>query len=76
MTHAQTENRCPSTDNDQAARAMAAGKPDLPGTKWRRALAALAEAPLRLHRYRNLHSEVVEDAIRAYDCRFRCGDDS
>jgi len=76
MAHAQAQDRCPSTDNVQAATAMAAGRQDLPGTKWRKALAALAEAPLRLHRYRNLHTEVVEDALRAYDCRFRCGDDS
>ena len=41
----------------------------LPGTRWRAALAALTEAPLRLHRFRHMHAEAVEDAIRAYDFR-------
>ena len=41
----------------------------LPGTRWRSALAALVDAPMRLHRFRHVHAEAVEDAIRAYDCR-------
>ena len=45
-----------------------------PGTRWRAALGALVSAPLRLHRYRHFHAEVVEDAIRAYDCYRPCGD--
>ena len=36
--------------------------------RWRSALDALTGAPLRLHRYRHLHAEVIEDALRAYDC--------
>jgi len=76
MAHAQTQICCPSTANERAAGTFTAGGQELPGTKWRRALAALAEAPLRLHRYRNLHTEVVEDAIRAYECRLRRGDGS
>ena len=38
------------------------------GPRWRTAFDALIGAPLRLHRYRYLHSEVVEDALRAFDC--------
>ena len=45
--------------------------PALSGRKWRSAISTLALAPLRLHRYRNFHTEVVEDAIRAFDGR-RC----
>ena len=36
--------------------------------RWRSALDALIGAPGRLHRYRNLHAEVIEDALRAFDC--------
>jgi hypothetical protein len=36
--------------------------------RWRSALDALIGAPGRLHRYRHLHAEVIEDALRAYDC--------
>jgi hypothetical protein len=35
---------------------------------WRGVLDALIGAPLRLHRYRHLHAEVIEDALRAFDC--------
>ena len=35
---------------------------------WRSVLDALIGAPGRLHRYRNLHAEVIEDALRAFDC--------
>jgi hypothetical protein len=37
-------------------------------TRWNAVLDALIGAPLRLHRYRHLHAEVIEDALRAYDC--------
>jgi hypothetical protein len=68
MTHANSNIRCTSPE--------CAGNTDTenhdthtpPGAKWRSALRALATAPLRLHKYRNFHSEVVEDALRAYDC--------
>jgi hypothetical protein len=36
--------------------------------RWRAALDALIGAPLRLHRYRHLHAEVIEDALRGFDC--------
>lgn len=36
--------------------------------RWRAALDALIGAPVRLHRYRHLHAEVIEDALRAFDC--------
>jgi hypothetical protein len=36
--------------------------------RWRSALDALVGAPLRLHRHRHLHAEVIEDALRAFDC--------
>jgi hypothetical protein len=35
---------------------------------WRAALAALIAAPMRLHRYRHMHAEVIEDALRGFDC--------
>ena len=41
--------------------------------RWRSALDALTGAPRRLHRYRHLHAEVIEDALRAYDCGPRRG---
>jgi hypothetical protein len=44
--------------------------------RWRSALDALVGAPLRLHRYRHLHAEVIEDALRAYDCGPRRGSSS
>ena len=42
-------------------------------TGWRAALDALIGAPVRLHRYRPLHAEVIEDALRAFDCSPKCG---
>ena len=36
--------------------------------RWRSALDAVIGAPLRLHRYRHLHAEVIEDALRGFDC--------
>ena len=43
---------------------------------WRGMLDALIGAPLRLHRYRHLHAEVIEDALRAFDCGPQRGDRS
>jgi len=42
--------------------------------RWRSALDALIGAPVRLHRYRHLHAEVIDDALRAFDCGPRRGD--
>ena len=42
--------------------------PESTAPRWRAALDALIGAPLRLHRYRHLHAEVIEDALRAFDC--------
>jgi len=36
--------------------------------RWRAALDALIGAPMRLHRYRHMHAEVIEDALRGFDC--------
>ena len=44
--------------------------------RWRAALDALIAAPVRLHRYRHLHAEVIEDALRAFDCGPEHGDRS
>lgn len=41
--------------------------------RWRAALDTLLGAPLRLHRYRHLHAEVIEDALRGFDCSPRRG---
>ena len=46
---------------------------DAAAPRWRSALDALMGAPLRLHRYRHLHAEVIEDALRAFDCGPRRG---
>lgn len=44
--------------------------------RWRAALDALIGPPVRLHRYRHLHAEVIEDALRAFDCGPKRGDKS
>ena len=44
--------------------------------RWRATLDALIGAPVRLHRYRHLHAEVIEDALRAFDCGPQRGDRS
>ena len=36
--------------------------------RWRAALDALIGAPMRLHRNRNLHAEVIEDELRSFEC--------
>ena len=41
---------------------------DTAAPRWRAALDALIGAPMRLHRYRHLHAEVIEDALRGFDC--------
>ena len=41
--------------------------------RWRSALDAMIGAPVRLHRYRHLHAEVIEDALRAFDGGARRG---
>ena len=46
---------------------------DVAAPRWRSALDALIGAPVRLHRYRHLHAEVIEDALRAFDCGPRRG---
>jgi hypothetical protein len=71
MTHDDRKLRSTSPDRAIATDRSDRGLLTLPGTKWRSVLGALAAAPLRLHRYRNFHTEVIEDAIRAYD-RGRC----
>ena len=71
MTYANRKYHRASPDAAGKADRNDRGLLTLPGTKWRSALGALAAAPLRLHRYRNFHTEVVEDALRAYDHR-RC----
>jgi hypothetical protein len=67
MTHAHTDTRCASHDCERANDHT--GRAPLLGTRWRSAFAGLVSAPMRLHRYRNFHAEVVEDALRAFDCR-------
>jgi hypothetical protein len=69
MTHAHSDIRCASLDCERANQDAGHTPNKLPGTKWRSALAALVSAPVRLHRYRNFHAEVIEDALRAFDCR-------
>jgi len=69
MTHAHADNRCTSLDCERTYDGTHHARTQPPGTKWRSALAALVSAPVRLHRYRNFHAEVVDDALRAFDCR-------
>ena len=76
MKYAHPDSACPSLDCGRAAKDGSFGSQDMPGTRWRSALAAVVGAPVRLHRFRNLHTEVLEDAIRAYDCSRPCGKDS
>ena len=71
MTHAESKIRSASPGCAATAKSSNQVQRTLPGKKWRAALRAVAAAPVRLHRYRNFHTEVIEDAIRAYDCR-RC----
>ncbi len=58
---------CGSIDRAEAERSTGRSTSGAPG-RWRGALDAIVGAPVRLHRYRHLHAEVIEDALRAYDC--------
>ncbi len=69
MRDRHTDTSCAAAACGHAMQSLSNPSQNLPGTKWRAALAALVAAPVRLHRYRNLHTEVLEDAIRAFDCR-------
>jgi hypothetical protein len=75
MKHELTYSGCESFERD------ATGKPEArrdrsSRTKWRAVLEVLVGAPMRLHNYRHLHAEVIEDALRAFDCGPRHGDQS
>jgi hypothetical protein len=72
MKNRHSDIRCAALDCDLAAQDLDYGRQNLPGTKWRAALGALVSAPMRLHRYRNLHAEAIEDALRAFDYERRC----
>ena len=67
MRHELCRSVCDSIDSAGAVRPanQAAGRT---APRWRAALDTLIGAPVRLHRYRHLHAEVIEDALRAYDC--------
>jgi hypothetical protein len=69
MTHTHADKRCTSLNCERTHDSTGDTRNQPPGTKWRSALAALVAAPVRLHRYRHFHAEVVEDALRAFDCR-------
>jgi hypothetical protein len=68
MTQKELSFRHASPEGAETRHKQRHGLFSLPGTKWRAALGALAGAPVRLHHYRNFHTEVIEDALRAYDC--------
>ena len=68
MAHANSSIHCASPDCAGRNDTPNHGLPAFTGKNWRSALGTLTAAPLRLHRYRHFHAEVVEDAIRAYDC--------
>lgn len=67
MRQQVSECRSESTQCAPAARPNA-GSGLHRGNRWHAALDALLGAPMRLHRYRHLHAEVIEDALRAFDC--------
>lgn len=75
MRHERSYSGCGSFERDEI------GKPEAPSarptrTKWRAVLDVLVGAPMRLHNYRHLHAEVIEDALRAFDCGPRHGGQS
>jgi hypothetical protein len=76
MKYAQPDSAGPSLDCGRTPKNDANNAQTMPGTGWSSALAALVGAPVRLHRFRHLYTAVLEDAIRAYDCRRPCGKDS
>ena len=53
-----------------------AQSPRFARTVWRNLLDVLVGAPVRLHHYRHLQAEVIEDALYAYDCGRNRGDRS
>ncbi len=67
MRHELSCSGCASLDHTAAGHSVSqsAGRT---APRWRAALDTLIGAPARLHRYRHLHAEVIEDALRAYDC--------
>ena len=67
MRHQLSCSGCEALDH-AAARPSANHSAGRTPPRWRAALDALIGAPVRLHRYRHLHAEVIEDALRAYDC--------
>ena len=67
MRHQLSYSGCESLDC-MAAGETASHDHNRDVTVWRTLIDALIGAPLRLHRYRHLHAEVIEDALRAYDC--------
>jgi hypothetical protein len=42
---------------------------------WRQALGLVAGAPFRLHRYRDVHSQMLRDLFSQLDCEQQCGSD-
>lgn len=76
MKSAHPDSGCPSLGCGQAANDVSFDARNMPGTHLRSVLATLVGAPMRLHRFRNLHTAVLEDAISAYDCSRPCGKDS
>ena len=67
MRQAITCSDCGSLDT-AAPRQTDSRSHDPDVTRWRALLDTLVGAPVRLHRYRHLHAEVIDDALRAYDC--------
>jgi hypothetical protein len=64
------ELACTGCDSFRRAQAEPSTERSTRGTpgRWWGVLDAIIGAPVRLHRYRHLHAEVIEDALRAYDC--------
>ncbi len=62
---------------DSRTARRAAGRPEellANRRSWRRALFGLVSAAFRVHRYRELHSRMLRDALDAVDCNSPCGD--
>ena len=59
---------CCDIPDDGAREQLAARVNPLPRARWRAVLDLMVGAPLRLHRYRHMHAEVIEDALEAFDC--------
>jgi hypothetical protein len=67
MGHQLSYNGCESLDCGEIGNPDAGSK-QLSRRAWRSVLDLLVGAPVRLHHYRHLHAEVIEDALRAFDC--------